>query len=169
MIPVWDRKGIFNMPIPHKTLVEALLTERTCGDACWHAREDICHCSCGGKNHGCMRNDDGEQPARTKRVKESFYQLVAVEAYNENECIATRIQPLRDTQRNINNKAVESGRYEFHEIYGTQWGATKQLPTMLKTASESEVNRWVELAQWRNSKFYRPLTLWVKTDMLDLQ
>ena len=160
------------MPIPHKTLIEALLTERTCGDACWHAREDICRCSCGGKNHGCMRGESGEQPARTKRVKDSFYQLVAVEAYPDGDsCKASTELPLYESQRNINQKAIASGRYEHHKIYGSQWGATKQLPTMIRTASESEIKRWPEFAQWRDrfNPICKPLALWVKTDMLDLQ
>jgi len=158
------------MPIPHKTLVEALLTERTCGDACWHAREDICRCSCGGKNHGCMRDDDGNQPARTKRVKDSFYQLVAIEAHSDTDCQATTRLPLYESQRNINHKAISSGRYEHHEIYGTQAFATKQLPTMLRIASEAEINRWPEFTQWRGkfTPLCKPLALWVKSDMLDL-
>ena len=33
------------MPIPKQTLIQAMITEQTCGDACWHAKEDICRCS----------------------------------------------------------------------------------------------------------------------------
>ncbi len=47
--------------------IAAYLTEHTCGEACWEAREDICRCACGGRNHGCMRSADGVQPARKGR------------------------------------------------------------------------------------------------------
>lgn len=31
--------------MPKRTLAEILITESTCGDACWHAKEDVCKCS----------------------------------------------------------------------------------------------------------------------------
>ena len=32
--------------------VYATLTDAPCTSKCWHAEEDVCRCSCGGKNHG---------------------------------------------------------------------------------------------------------------------
>ena len=61
----------------------AILTEATCGFSCWHAKEEICHCSCGGKNHGCMKTGDREQPTRTARIDGKMYELVAVGTHNE--------------------------------------------------------------------------------------
>jgi hypothetical protein len=54
-----------------------ILTGSTCGDACWHAREEICRCSCGGANHGCL-NVGGDRPQRTARIDGEFYELVGV-------------------------------------------------------------------------------------------
>jgi hypothetical protein len=36
----------------------AIMTEATCGEACWSAKEEVCRCSCGGKNHGIYKTDD---------------------------------------------------------------------------------------------------------------
>lgn len=58
-------------------LLMAVLTGSTCGDACWHAREEICRCSCGGINHGIL-NAGGNRPKRTCRIAGEFYELVAV-------------------------------------------------------------------------------------------
>ena len=41
----------------------SMITGHTCGDACWHARDIECRCSCGGRNHGIMARG-GDQPER---------------------------------------------------------------------------------------------------------
>ena len=53
-------------------------SDATCGEACWHAREDVCRCSCSGKNHGILKRDGQEQPARTRRIGHTRLKLVAV-------------------------------------------------------------------------------------------
>lgn len=66
-------------PIPS---LYAVLTNATCGAACWEAREEICRCSCGGKNHGIMRHG-GEQPQRTCRIDGRWYTLAAIGTWSE--------------------------------------------------------------------------------------
>lgn len=56
----------------------AILTGHTCGEACWHARDEVCHCSCGGKNHGILRTKDGTRPERTCKKNGQFYTLAGV-------------------------------------------------------------------------------------------
>lgn len=56
----------------------AILTGHTCGEACWHAREEVCRCSCGGKNHGILRTADGIRPTRTRKIDGNFYELAAI-------------------------------------------------------------------------------------------
>ena len=55
----------------------SIVTTATCGDGCWHAREDVCRCSCGGRNHGILCRG-GAMPKRTSRADQSLYELVAV-------------------------------------------------------------------------------------------
>ena len=33
-------------------MVEAVLTNHTCGEGCWYAKELVCRCACGGKTMG---------------------------------------------------------------------------------------------------------------------
>ena len=54
-----------------------LMPGHTCGDHCWHAREDECKCSCGGKNHGILRNG-GAMPKRTRKMAGKFYELMEI-------------------------------------------------------------------------------------------
>ncbi len=56
----------------------SFLTSQTCAANCWYAREEVCHCSCGGVNHGILRTEGAEQPVRTKRAKHKVYELVGV-------------------------------------------------------------------------------------------
>ncbi len=59
------------------------LTERTCTEACWEARQEVCRCSCSGRNHGCMLVNGAPRPGRTKRVKDTRYRLVAVLSWED--------------------------------------------------------------------------------------
>ena len=57
----------------------AILTGATCGDGCWHAREEVCRCSCGGRNHGILRRG-GDRPLRTCKIQGELFELVGVVA-----------------------------------------------------------------------------------------
>ena len=59
-------------------MLSAFLTDETCAANCWYAREPVCHCSCGGTNHGILRVEGAEQPTRTKRMKSKLYKLHGV-------------------------------------------------------------------------------------------
>lgn len=56
--------------------VQTTPTEATCGEDCWGAREDVCRCSCRGRNHGVLRSADGVRPSRTRRIKDRRYRLI---------------------------------------------------------------------------------------------
>ena len=58
--------------------IMSILTDSTCGHACWFAKEDICRCRCNGRNHGCLLTEGNEQPVRTKKSKHRIYELVSV-------------------------------------------------------------------------------------------
>lgn len=141
-------------------------SEATCGEACWSAREDICRCACGGKNHGILRN--GERPERTRKLNGYLYQLVAVESPGAS-CIAESTRPLYNQQREIVKAAKDAG------LWKSYWESDPGYPAKLKTASQSEVERWPELAAFRNTPCHlnapwiRPLTLWVRVDMVEVK
>jgi hypothetical protein len=140
--------------------IAVAITETTCGEACWSAREDICRCSCIGKNHGVTRTPAGVTPVRTRKLNGHAYQLLAVESTN-GSCRAVRMRPLEVQKSGIMGKLVAGGRWERYS-----WDSTPGYPVKLKTASESEVRRWPELAAWRGHG--RPCTSWIRADLADV-
>lgn len=135
----------------------AFLTESTCGEACWHAREDVCRCSCGGKNHGCLRSEDGERPARTAKIDGYRYELKAVGT------------GLYDEAKRINDSV---GYKEIHRItptlvYHYHWHETdKGAPARLKPATKDQRAKWPELSAYRDMKPWEYCyLLWVRCEM----
>jgi len=55
----------------------AILTGHTCGEACWHARDEVCRCSCGGANHGILHNGSA-RPERTSKKDGQFYIIAGI-------------------------------------------------------------------------------------------
>ena len=54
------------------------LSQRTCAEQCWNAREDVCRCTCHGANHGCLLINGRPAPGRTKRTGDTRWRLHAV-------------------------------------------------------------------------------------------
>lgn len=115
----------------------AFLTEATCGEACWTAQEDICRCSCGGKNHGCLKRVDGVQPTRTSKIDGDRYELKAVGT------------DIWKQAREINKAAgprYQSGRYSY------DWQETdKHAPARMKRATKDQIAKWPELSAAREA------------------
>lgn len=111
----------------------AFLSEATCGEACWEAREDVCRCSCGGKNHGCLRSKDGVRPTRNAKIDGYRYELKAVagDVYAEAKAINDKV-------------SQHIGGYTYHPD-ATQKGA----PARVKRATKEQIARWPELAAAR--------------------
>lgn len=121
--------------------IAAFLTETTCGEACWQAHEDICRCSCGGKNHGCMRSADDIQPTRASKIDGYRYELKAVgtNVYGEAKAINHANGP-RSVDR-INERLT----------YTYWWDSTDRgAPARVKRATESQIAKWPELSAARS-------------------
>ena len=121
------------------------ITDATCGEACWAAREDVCRCSCGGANHGCTRS--GTVPERTSKINGYMYKLIAVGGYAEIESQGREL-------------SKEAGEYYLYHCLSTR-GA----PYRTKPASKSQIERWHELERYRNLTDHRrwqesPRLLW---------
>jgi hypothetical protein len=56
----------------------AFLSAATCGLGCWEAREEICKCSCGGKNHGIRRRDKSAIPERVCKIDGRPFRLAGI-------------------------------------------------------------------------------------------
>ena len=134
----------------------AFLSEHTCGEACWSAREDICHCSCGGKNHGCMRDADGVRPVRTAKIDGYRYELRAV-GYRE---VATDAEAIN---RAAGYREVVTVTPTL--VYHYTWSETDPgAPARLKFATKDQVTRWPELSAYRGEDmtWNRPYLLWTR-------
>lgn len=139
------------------TPIIAFLSERTCGEACWEAREDVCRCSCNGKNHGCMRTPDGVRPTRTAKIDGYRYELKAVG------------EGTWDESRKINQEAGITFAYAST----SRERCFRSVPAKLRTPTDSQVESWPELAAYRDGKAWteetgrkhyvdKPYLLWVK-------
>lgn len=116
----------------------AFLTDATCGEACWEAREDICRCSCGGRNHGCMRTADGTQPARTAKIDGMRYVLRATAPDRIDDNIARA--EIYETARTLNGPTYRS------------WDTNvKHAPARIRNATKDQLARWPELASYREA------------------
>lgn len=126
-------------------LAWAVMTGSTCGDACWHAREEVCRCSCGGKNHGILTRG-GCAPKRTCKI-ENFYELVAVipgrasgEAWND---------VYQRTNAAINEVCDDRFPGIDHYAYGA-WREEKYFPVLDRKISATQA-KWPEVAAVPNA------------------
>jgi hypothetical protein len=116
--------------------IVAFLTEATCGEACWNAREEICRCSCGGKNHGCMKTADGTRPTRQSKIDGFRYELAAVgSAYNRGSDSGMYV-----AAKKINDAVPCPVKYKY-KWYETDKGA----PARVKKATKDQFAKWPEL------------------------
>jgi hypothetical protein len=133
------------------------LTGSTCGEACWTAREDICRCSCGGRNHGIWREgQNGVRPPRTSKIDGFFYRLAGV-----------GIRDIHKQAREINNAAGYRSVVKVNEqlTYHYSWQDTdKGAPARVKPVSKSQRN-WTELDPFEQDRYV--YLLWIRDDALD--
>ncbi|MGO9014666.1 MAG: hypothetical protein ACLQF0_06765 [Dissulfurispiraceae bacterium] len=154
-----------------KATTVAFLTEATCGEACWHAKEDICRCSCGGKNHGILLSANGEQPVRQSKIDGHRYQMLAVgprsELYKQCDVLLKALPP-SSINRVTATSYLTGEPVEKIVEYKYYWSETdKGSPYRLKPATPQQCALWPELAAFKDLEvrdFYRisPCILWEK-------
>lgn len=128
--------------------VLSILTDTTCGEACWHAREDVCRCECGGRNHGCLRDKNGARPVRACKLDGARYELFAVgffdTLYPQTKELLKAL-PIKWEDR-IKCQSAPNGEV----VYTYHWKETDPgSPVRLKPASAAQLGRWEELAGFR--------------------
>ncbi len=89
--------------------VIAFFTDQTCGENCWNAKEDICRCECGGKNHGIHLR--GENAVRACKIAGRRYELVAVGTHSE---------LMDEGARLTAEQWLADGKTKAREYYGDQ-------------------------------------------------
>lgn len=148
--------------------VMAILSAQTCGEACWHAREDVCRCSCGGRNHGCLTHG-GATPERTSKIDGAMYRLKSVGVYADIVRDACEINRLAGYSsvckpqvviggqgKDWSEADVETARASGQEVWWSQykytWRTTDSgAPARLKSATASQM-KWTELTGWKDER-----------------
>lgn len=155
----------------------AILTSQTCGEICWHAQEDVCRCSCGGRNHGCLTVDGATRPVRTSKIDGVRYALAGVglradlvpdaKAINGQQwravepaqtCIEASVgyfSPEEVAQARASGRKVWFVQYRYH------WNETDAgAPARVKFATREQLAKWPELAGWRDRATEGVCLLW---------
>ena len=118
-----------------------VLTGHTCGDHCWHARELVCRCSCGGANHGIMLRG-GTRPQRTRKIGGNFYELVSIVATDEGQ---TGCQANAMVKAELELKRVTNERFPGLTWMGYgSWRPEAHKPVLDMAITESQAN-WEEV------------------------
>lgn len=133
-------------------------SEITCGHSCWYAKQDECKCSCGGKNHGVLLQQDNAQPQRTMRTKGTLYYLQSIGNQIELLNIINDLLPIITGKANANTG---------------QWinrPTAPGVPLMLKFATFEQAQKWAELSSYKDIAkhdfyFHAPALLWRREDV----
>jgi hypothetical protein len=162
-------------PVARRVVI-SVLTSMTCGEPCWHAVEDICRCSCGGKNHGCLTTADGKQPVRASKIDGERYKLAGVGLRADLMAAAKELNG-RQWRSVCPAQAVigcEVGDFTEAQIadararginvwfsqYKYAWNETDAgAPARLKYATKEQVAKWPELKAWQGHERVRDVCL----------
>ncbi len=159
-----------------------------CGFACWEAREDVCRCSCGGRNHGISRKPSCAavaKPARQMVWENYLWQL---------DRVAKPVLWAEDQTGGLAGNGVMADGGKLHRperldviardlntakgvsFYGAAtarkfWNAADFPHAITRTATPAQIKSWPELAAWRDPTisphsfaFDRPALLWTRQD-----
>lgn len=150
----------------------AVLTSTTCGEACWHAREEVCRCECGGRNHGCLKTGDGVRPTRSAKIDGVSYELAGV-AYGRGG--------LQREADKVNHWTVSGWRGldpmktdgKCARLYYYTWSETDSgAPARLKNATPAQLAKWEELKGFTDGdklRYEGVRLLWVRRDIAQIQ
>ncbi len=116
----------------------SILSGHTCGPACWEAREDICRCECGGKNHGCLRDSNGIQPTRRTKIQGDSYSLAGSGHFY-------------DLAKQAETMNKDAGCFYYPIAHGSQ--RFDKCVARVRRATDSQVQSWPELAAYRTPEW----------------
>ena len=129
----------------------SIYSEQTCGANCWLAEEDICKCSCSGKNHGIALS--GGNPEKIIKIDGFRYKLFRVGLYSELYREAHEL--LKDTIR----KTITCGDHAYtYHFSATEKGS----PIRLKALNDKQ-KEWQEV---KNIGLKYPYALWQKINQI---
>lgn len=149
-----DVKAVHSGQETSRRTIMAVLTSQTCGENCWHAKEEICRCSCGGVNHGCLLVKGAEQPVRASRIDGAMYELaeVGVHDYEIDKRLRSEFPPMMIRAESI-PQYCDKDLIGQKRIYFTS--KSKNSPLRVKPATKEQLAKWPELKAFRDLPPYR--------------
>lgn len=133
--------------------IVAFFSDMTCGENCWKAKEDVCKCECGGKNHGIqLRGGNG---IRACKINGYRYELHSVGKRRDLLEIVENLIREDDVARGV-RKIIDGAYHSWSTCASVpHWFKTSHVhPTeynrggaayVLKYASLSQCLKWKEL------------------------
>ncbi|MEI7881365.1 MAG: hypothetical protein WCG36_07150 [bacterium] len=162
-----------------------ILTEQTCGEACWHAHEKECRCSCGGRNHGILNTPDGQRPDRMCRMNGHVYKLAAVGGHDDLHAKACEInrqagysymepaslvadgQQMEATMELAARLRAEGKDVWWSQYYGV-WKTTEEgAPARVRYVTPAQLSGWTEVMAYQGPTDGGSALLWVREVMPD--
>ena len=162
-----------------------ILTEQTCGEACWHAHEKECRCSCGGRNHGILNTPDGQRPDRMCRMNGYVYKLAAVGGHSDlyaKACEINRqagysyIEPaslvVDGQSREATLEIAAQLRAEGKDVWWSQyygcWKTTEEgAPARVRYVTTAQLSGWTEVLAYGGATDGGHALQWVREVMPD--
>ena len=122
----------------------------TCGEACWHARDEVCRCSCNGRNHGCLNVAGAEKPTRTAKIDGERWTLAGVTDTRETSALISRAREMN---------GAKGITFLFAHSARTHYGYSPA--AIIRPATKSALAGWAELSAFKASPCGATL-LWVR-------
>jgi len=162
-----DVRAVMDGTAPRQ-MVRVVLTGSTCAEPCWFAHEEVCRCSCGGRNHGCLNIPGAKRPERTCKIGGATYRLKAIGKYAEivaEACEINRQAGYRSVEkpslviggqsRSWTPQEIENARSIGTDMWWSQYTYTWRVtddgaPARLKPASIGQ-RKWTELSGWKDT------------------
>lgn len=134
------------------------LSDITCGHSCWYAKEVDCKCSCGGRNHGVLLNENGIQPQRTKKANGYLYHL---------QSVGNRIQMIEQINQIF---PALTGKPNANAGWFDLNPAKAGNPFLIQYATQTQAKKWAELSEYKDVSdddwyFESPSLLWRRDDV----
>lgn len=134
----------------------SVLTDATCSFSCWYAEQEICRCSCGGKNHGALLDPKNPVPERIVKINGGRFRLEAVGEFTEIRALFVKFVR-RLGWAKITQEIRDTKNLAYHQPYYGHTVKGPNTPVVMQKAMDRHYS-WPELKLMGNKELH---LLWV--------